>query len=54
MDVLPVIDDIRTDGIASLKGIAAEFNSRGILTVMRGQWYPSTVRNLLARSGRLL
>jgi hypothetical protein len=30
--VLPVIEDIRAAGISSLKGIAAELNSRGILT----------------------
>ncbi len=53
-DVLPVIDDIREAGVSSLKGIAAELNARGILTARRGQWHPTTVKNLLARSGRLL
>jgi hypothetical protein len=52
-DVLPVIEDIRTAGISSLKGIAAELNSRGILTARGGQWYAATVRNLLARSSGL-
>ena len=53
-DVLPVVDDIRAAGISTLLGIAAELNDRGILTARKGQWYPTTVRNLLARSGRLL
>jgi len=53
-DVLPIIDDISAAGITGLRGIAAELNARGILTARSGQWYPMTVRNLLARSGRLL
>jgi DNA invertase Pin-like site-specific DNA recombinase len=53
-DVLPIVDDIRSTGISGLRGIAAELNARGILTARQGQWYPTTVRNLLARSGRLL
>lgn len=53
-DVLPIVDDIRAAGISTLQGVAAELNERGILTARSGQWYPTTVRNLLARSGRLL
>lgn len=52
-EVLPVVDDIRTAGITTLQGIAAELNERGILTARKGHWYATTVRNLLARSGRL-
>jgi DNA invertase Pin-like site-specific DNA recombinase len=48
-DVLPVIKDIRAAGTGSLKGIAAELNARGILTARGGQWYATTVRNLLGR-----
>ncbi len=47
--VLPVIAAIRGDGITSLKGLAAELNRRGILTARGGQWYATTVRNLLDR-----
>ena len=50
-DVLPVIEDIRAGGITSLKGIATELNARGILTARGGQWYATTVRNLLVRAG---
>src|SRR5215813_15168109 len=47
----PVIQAIRADGITSLEGMAAELNARGILTARGGQWYATTVRNLLARGG---
>ena len=50
-DALPIVDDIRAGGIRGLKGIAAELNDRGILTARNGKWYPTTVKNLLARSG---
>ena len=53
-DVMPVIDDIRAAGIMTLRGITTELNERGILTAHKTQWYPTTVKNLLARSGRLL
>jgi DNA invertase Pin-like site-specific DNA recombinase len=49
-DVLPVLADIRQGGMASLGGIAAELNSRGILTARGGYWYATTVRNLLRRT----
>jgi DNA invertase Pin-like site-specific DNA recombinase len=49
--VLPVIDAIRGEGVTSLLGIAGELNRRGILTARGGQWYATTVRNLLGRGG---
>lgn len=48
-DVLPIIEDIRAEGVTTLHGIAAELNERGILTARAGQWHPTTVRNLLSR-----
>jgi DNA invertase Pin-like site-specific DNA recombinase len=48
--VLPVVSAIRADGVTSRLGIAGELNRRGILTARGGQWYATTVRNLLARS----
>jgi hypothetical protein len=48
-DVMPIIDDIRAGGITSLRGISIELNKRGILTAFGHQWYPTTVRSLLAR-----
>jgi DNA invertase Pin-like site-specific DNA recombinase len=53
-DVMPIVNDIRASGVTSLLGIADELNARGILTARGGQWYATTVRNLLARSDRLL
>ena len=47
--VLPVVEAIQAEGITTLQGIAAELNARGILTARSGQWYATTVRNLLAR-----
>src|SRR5262245_38009141 len=49
-DVLPIIEDIRASGITGLNGIAAELNRRGILTARGARWWPTTVRNLLARA----
>src|SRR5262245_7569843 len=49
-DVLIVIDDIRGEGVKTLQGIADELNAREIRTARGGQWYPTTVRNVLRRS----
>jgi hypothetical protein len=52
-DLAEVAGEIRTSGAASLCAIAAELNTRGILTRLGGRWHVSTVRNLLARGGQL-
>lgn len=49
-NVLPVVDAIRASGIGTLSGIAEALNNRGIATARGGQWYASSVKNLLARS----
>lgn len=49
-DLAPVIDDIRATGVTSLGDIARELNARHIQTRRGGQWHPSSVRNLLART----
>ena len=48
--VLPVIEAVRGGGTTSLHGMAAELNRRGILTSRGGQWYATTVKNLLDRA----
>ena len=48
-DVLIVIDDVRGAGAKTLQGIADELNAREIRTARGGQWYPTTVRNILQR-----
>ncbi len=48
-DVLPIIADIRADGITTLPGIAAALNEREILTPRGGCWHPTSVKRLLER-----
>jgi hypothetical protein len=36
-------------GIATLDGIAAALNARGVRAARGGAWHPTAVRNLLAR-----
>lgn len=48
-NLLPVVDDIRSEGVTSLGGIAAALTARGMLTPRGGQWHKASVRNLLAR-----
>jgi len=49
-NVLPVIREIRRAGATSLHQIADALNARGITTPRGGQWYASSVRNVLARA----
>jgi Recombinase len=49
---VPVIEAIRGDGTTSLCGIAKELHRRGILTARGGEWYATTVKNLLDRASR--
>jgi DNA invertase Pin-like site-specific DNA recombinase len=50
--VVPVIETLRGEGATSLRGIAEELNRQGILTARGGQWYATTVKNLLDRAAR--
>ena len=49
-NVLPVIREIRRAGATSLHQIAEALNARGITTPRGGQWYASSVRNVLERA----
>jgi hypothetical protein len=49
-NVLPVIREIRRAGATSLHQIADALNARGITAPRGGQWYASSVRNVLARA----
>lgn len=53
-NVMPVIDALRRAGIRGMVSIADALNSRGVRTMRGGRWHPSTVQNLLRRSGGLL
>lgn len=45
----PVIDDLTSNGLTTLRQIAGGLNERSMLTPRGGRWHTSTVRNLLTR-----
>jgi DNA invertase Pin-like site-specific DNA recombinase len=49
-NVLPIIGQIKRAGARTLREIADALNARGVQTARGGQWYASTVRNVLARA----
>lgn len=49
-NVLPIIREIRRAGAMSLHQIADALNARGITTSRGGQWYASSVKNVLERA----
>jgi DNA invertase Pin-like site-specific DNA recombinase len=48
-DLAPVIDQLRSEGIRTLPGIARALNERRMETPRGGKWHASSVKNLLAR-----
>jgi len=50
-NIAPIVREIQAAGGKTLREIAAALNARGIRTARGGNWYASTVRNLLARPG---
>lgn len=50
-NVAPVIQQIRVSGVASLRGIAAVLNTRGVRTARGGQWASTQVQAVLVRAG---
>ena len=44
-----IVDDLRSQGITSVRAVAAELNTRGILTPRDGSWHPTSAARLLAR-----
>ncbi|HIJ62254.1 MAG TPA: recombinase family protein [Rhodospirillaceae bacterium] len=49
-NILPVVRQIQAAGAKTLREIAEALNARGVATPRGGQWYASSVKNLLARS----
>src|SRR5450759_638037 len=49
-NVVPIIREMQRAGMNTLRDIAEALNARGVPTARGGQWYASTVRNVLARS----
>ena len=50
VNIMPVIREIQSAGITSLNAIAQTLNARGVQTPRGGQWFASSVKNLLARA----
>ena len=48
-DLVDVLSDIRAQGHSTLRAMASELNSRGILTRRGGRWHVSNVKNLIGR-----
>ena len=44
-----IVDDLRSQGIKSVRTIAAQLNARAILTPRGGAWHPTSVARLLGR-----
>ena len=53
-NVLPIVNSLRSTGLADLRGLARALNDRGVRTARGGRWHVSNVRNLLRRSATLL
>jgi DNA invertase Pin-like site-specific DNA recombinase len=49
-NVLPIIRQIKRAGAATLREVADALNARGVRTARGGQWYATTVSNVLARA----
>jgi DNA invertase Pin-like site-specific DNA recombinase len=45
--VFPIIEEIKSAGVSTLRGICECLNRRGISTRNGKAWYPATVRNIL-------
>jgi hypothetical protein len=48
-NVRPIIEEMQRRGIDSPSAISAALNARGVRTARGGQWYATTVSNLLRR-----
>jgi len=48
-----IVEDLRSQGISSVRRLAAELNSRGILTPRGGSWHPTSVARLQTRMSSL-
>jgi len=48
-DLAPVVAHLKSEGCGSLRELAAGLNERRMRTPRGGAWYPTSVKNLLAR-----
>lgn len=49
----PIIEQIQTNGIRTIRGITGELNRLKVTTYRNKKWYPNTVHNLIKRIKRL-
>jgi DNA invertase Pin-like site-specific DNA recombinase len=49
-NVIPVIREVRKAGAVTLRDIAQALNARGVSTPRGGQWYATSIKNVLARA----
>jgi len=50
-NVAPIIKQVQASGVASLRGVAAVLNTRGVQTARGGRWAATQVQAVLARAG---
>ena len=50
-NVLPIVKQIQGSGVASLRGIAAVLNARGVRTARGGRWAATQVGAVLSHAG---
>lgn len=53
LNVIPVIEQVKAQGVTSYNGIAAALNVRGVRTARGGTWQAGTVRKICLRAPRL-
>lgn len=53
LNVLPVIDQVKAQGVTSYNGIAQALNVRGVRTARGGTWQAATVRKIILRAPTL-
>jgi hypothetical protein len=44
-----IVDELRIQGITSVRAVAAQLNERSILTARGGAWHPTSAARLLSR-----
>jgi DNA invertase Pin-like site-specific DNA recombinase len=47
--LVPILHSLRAEGVTTLRAMAATLNRRGIKSARGGDWYPSSVANLMSR-----
>jgi len=53
LNVLPVIEQVKAQGVTSYNGIAQALNVRGVRTARGGTWQAATVRKIILRAPAL-